>query len=76
LVKVEEGVVHLRLEGSCDGCSSSTTTLKLAIEEAIHKAAPDLNELQIEGVTEAPVRSGAPVTFVPRKHKGTISKVR
>ena len=29
LLGVEDGVVQLRLEGSCDGCPSSTATLKL-----------------------------------------------
>ena len=38
--RVEDGVVRLRMEGSCNGCPSSAMTLKLAIEEAIHKAAP------------------------------------
>ena len=65
LVKVENGVAYLRLEGSCHGCPSSTITLKLAIEEAIYKAAPDLIELQVEGVTDPPPRPGIPVTFVP-----------
>ena len=52
LVGIEEGVVRLRLQGSCSGCPSSTMTLKLAIEEAIHKLAPDVDEIQAEGVTE------------------------
>src|SRR6266516_4082467 len=68
LVKVENGVAYLRLEGSCHGCPSSTITLKLAIEEAIYKAAPDLDGLQVEGVTEPPPRpQGVPMTFVPPK---------
>jgi len=41
LVGVEEGRVHLRLQGSCDGCPSSSATMKGAIEEAILAAAPD-----------------------------------
>jgi Fe-S cluster biogenesis protein NfuA/nitrite reductase/ring-hydroxylating ferredoxin subunit len=52
LLGVEEGVARLRLEGSCNGCPSSTMTLKLAIEDAIHKAAPDL--VEIEAVGAAP----------------------
>ena len=69
-VKVEKGIAHLRLQGSCHGCPGSTSTLKLAIEEAIYKVAPDLNGLQVEGVTEPPRRAGAPVTFVPpKRHK-------
>jgi Fe-S cluster biogenesis protein NfuA/nitrite reductase/ring-hydroxylating ferredoxin subunit len=51
LVGVEEGVVHLRLQGSCEGCPSSTMTLKLAIEDAIHKVAPDVEDIQAEGVS-------------------------
>ena len=75
-VKVEDGIAHLRLEGSCNGCSSSTVTLKLAIEDALNKAAPDLNGLQVEGVVEPPTKPGAPVMFVPRKSKASISKTR
>ncbi len=68
LVRIEDGVAYLRLEGSCHGCPSSTITLKLAIEEAIYKAAPDLDGLQVEGVTEPPPRpQGVPMTFVPPK---------
>jgi Fe-S cluster biogenesis protein NfuA/nitrite reductase/ring-hydroxylating ferredoxin subunit len=54
LLSVDEGVVRLRLEGSCSGCPSSTMTLKLAIEDAIHKAAPDVDEIVAEGAVEPP----------------------
>jgi Fe-S cluster biogenesis protein NfuA/nitrite reductase/ring-hydroxylating ferredoxin subunit len=54
LLGVEEGVARLRMEGSCKGCPSSTMTLKLAIEEAIQKSAPDLDGIEAEGVTEEP----------------------
>ncbi len=69
LIGIENGVAHLRLDGSCNGCSSSTITLKATIEEAINKAAPDLNGLEVEGVAELPARPVTPVTFVPRKRK-------
>ena len=54
LLGIESGVARLRLEGSCDGCPSSTMTLKLAIEEAIQKTAPDLEGIEAEGVAEEP----------------------
>ena len=54
LLGVEEGVARLRMQGSCSGCPSSTVTLKLAIEEAIEKAAPDLEGIEAEGVAEEP----------------------
>jgi Fe-S cluster biogenesis protein NfuA len=69
LISIENGVAYLRLDGSCNGCSSSTVTLKATIEEAINKAAPDLNGLEVEGVAELPARPVTPVTFVPRKRK-------
>lgn len=52
LLGIEDGVARLRLEGSCNGCPSSTMTLKLAIEEAIQKAAPDIERIEAEGVAE------------------------
>jgi Fe-S cluster biogenesis protein NfuA/nitrite reductase/ring-hydroxylating ferredoxin subunit len=54
LVAVEDGVVRLRLDGSCSGCPSSAMTLKLAIEKAIHEAAPDIDEVVAEGAVEKP----------------------
>jgi Fe-S cluster biogenesis protein NfuA/nitrite reductase/ring-hydroxylating ferredoxin subunit len=51
---VEDGVARLRMQGSCSGCPSSTMTLKLAIEEAIQKTAPDLEGIEAEGVAEEP----------------------
>lgn len=65
--RVEDGIAHVRLLGSCHGCSSST--LKLAIEEAIYKFAPDLDGLQVEGVNDPPARSGIPLVFVPPRRR-------
>ena len=48
----ERGVVHLRLEGSCDGCPSSAMTVKSAIEDAILVAAPDVVAVEAEGMVE------------------------
>lgn len=63
LLSVADGVAHVRLQGSCDGCPSSALTLKTAIEEAILKAAPDVISIEAEGVTESPVRPEA--GFIP-----------
>jgi Fe-S cluster biogenesis protein NfuA/nitrite reductase/ring-hydroxylating ferredoxin subunit len=54
LVGVDGGIVRLQLQGSCNGCASSAMTLKLAIEEAIYEAAPDLVALEVEGVVTQP----------------------
>jgi Fe-S cluster biogenesis protein NfuA len=45
-----EGVAHLRLEGSCDGCPGSTLTVRNAIEQAVLAAAPDVVRIETEGV--------------------------
>jgi Fe-S cluster biogenesis protein NfuA/nitrite reductase/ring-hydroxylating ferredoxin subunit len=54
LLGIEEGVVRLALRGSCDGCASSTATLKLAIEEAIQRAAPDVEAVVADGAVAPP----------------------
>ena len=58
LLGVDESVVHLQMQGSCHGCPSSAMTLKLAIEEAIYEAAPDVTAIEVEGVVEQPAHSG------------------
>ena len=50
-VDPEAGVVRLRLEGSCDGCPSSTQTVKLAIERAIEQAAPEVTADVVDNLT-------------------------
>lgn len=50
-----EGTVELRLRGTCDGCPSSSVTLKLAVEEAIRKAAPEILEVRANTVAEEPL---------------------
>jgi len=54
----DEGVVRLALEGTCNGCPSSSRTLELAIEEAIHRAAPEVERIDTEGAVPAPVAAG------------------
>jgi Fe-S cluster biogenesis protein NfuA len=69
-VNIENGVAHLRLTGGgCNGCSSSISMLKQALEEAIYNAAPDLDGLQVEEVSDLPARSGVPVRFVPPRRR-------
>ena len=50
LLGVSDGVVHLRLEGACNGCPSSALTLTSAVEDAIQRAAPDIERIEAEGV--------------------------
>ena len=51
LVTLSDGVVRLRLDGSCDGCPSSAATMQQTIEEAIFAEAPDVCGVELEGMT-------------------------
>lgn len=62
LVGVSDGVATVRMQGSCEGCPASAMTLKLAIEDAVLKAAPDVDRVEAEadGVGDTPP-GGAPL---------------
>ena len=66
LVGVDDGTrVRLRLLGSCHGCPSSSLTLKMAVEQAIREAAPEITSIVVDsdGLEEAMVAvAPAPTT--------------
>ena len=61
----EVGAVRLRLEGSCDGCPSSSLTLRNAVEAAIVAAAPEITVFDVDQPGEGAdaVGPGVPVTL-------------
>ena len=72
----EEGVVHLQLEGSCDGCPSSSLTVQNAIEEAILVAAPDVVAVEAEGMVEPAPRAAADPAVPPRERgRGHVARL-
>ena len=50
-LSVIDGVVRLKLLGSCGSCPSSSVTLKNAVEEAVFEAAPDIERIVAENGT-------------------------
>lgn len=50
LLSVRDGVVRVRLEGSCHGCPSSTITMQMTIQCAIEEAAPEVIRIDVEGL--------------------------
>ena len=52
LISLDDGVARIRLEGSCDGCPASSSTLELAIKTALDEAAPDLIGIEVEGLEQ------------------------
>lgn len=57
LIDVHDGIVRLRLHGSCGSCPSSSLTLKNAVEEALFQAAPDIKEIVAENAATEHVSS-------------------
>jgi Fe-S cluster biogenesis protein NfuA/nitrite reductase/ring-hydroxylating ferredoxin subunit len=64
----EHGVVHLTLSGSCQGCPSSTVTVRLTIEQAVAEAAPETAGVDVEGVVEP---AGPPLLQITPRPGGT-----
>ena len=44
--KFEEGVLYLRMQGSCAGCPSSSATLKTGIENMMRHYIPEVEEVR------------------------------
>lgn len=57
LIGVRDGIVHLRLHGTCGSCPSSSITLKNAVEDALYEVAPDIVEIVSENAA-AEAQSG------------------
>jgi len=47
-----EGVVRLKLLGSCGSCPMSIMTLKAGIEQAIKKAVPEITAIEAINLTD------------------------
>lgn len=52
LIEVGDGVVRLRLKGTCNHCSSSSVTMQQTVEEAIYGKAPEITSVEVETTTE------------------------
>ena len=44
--RFEDGVVYLRMQGACQGCPSSTATLKMGIENMLRHYIPEVVEVR------------------------------
>lgn len=44
--KFEDGVVYLQMQGACQGCPSSTATLKMGIENMLRHYIPEVVEVR------------------------------
>jgi Fe-S cluster biogenesis protein NfuA len=46
LIEIEGSTVRLRFMGSCEGCPSSSVTLKSTVEKSIFEAAPEVDSIE------------------------------
>jgi nitrite reductase/ring-hydroxylating ferredoxin subunit len=65
-----DGVAHLRLNGSCDGCASSSATVQLAIRGAVESAAPEVVLVDVVNVTAERDPRELPVLQIGRRPDG------
>jgi Fe-S cluster biogenesis protein NfuA len=54
LISIDGAEVHVKLQGACGTCGSSTETLKSTIEGAIYDAAPEIAAVIAETAPAAP----------------------
>ena len=54
VLDVSDGVVRLRLMGSCDGCPSSTLTLTQGVEKILRERWPSFRGIEVEGAEDEP----------------------
>jgi Fe-S cluster biogenesis protein NfuA len=59
-----DGIARLRLQGTCNGCASSTITVQHTIEGAIAGAAPELVGVDVQGVATAAKSGPQPIQLL------------
>ena len=64
VASIVDGVVKVRLKGTCDGCPSSSATLTYGVEEALRKHWPGFRRLEQVDVAEEIDESKADLTCV------------
>lgn len=53
VLDVTDGTVHVRLSGSCSGCTASAITLQRGVEDALREGYPGFRRLTVEEDEEA-----------------------
>ncbi len=64
LVSIEDGVAFVRLLGACQGCGSSTETLRDAVAKALLDHLPELVEVREAPPADAPGETIIPVSSI------------
>jgi Fe-S cluster biogenesis protein NfuA len=51
LVKIDQAVAFLRVEGACDGCATAASTIRITLKQALEQAAPEIDAIEVEGLS-------------------------
>lgn len=77
VVGIVDGVVRLRLQGSCQSCPASAMTLKYAVEDAIYDVAPDVTAVLAVSNEERPqAASFIPLTELALTDEPTLDQAK
>ncbi len=71
LVRIEAGIAYVRLLGACQGCGSSTETLRDSVAQALLEHLPELTEVREVPPDSAPTDAFIPVSAVGFGRPGT-----
>ena len=74
LVAVSNKTAHLELWGSCHDCSASMITLKAVIEKALHEQVPELERIEVAGLTH--VASDDAYKWLPLLHEYELQNLK
>lgn len=47
LVRIEDGVAYVRLQGACNGCSMASVTMRNGVEEALIESVPVITRVEV-----------------------------
>jgi Fe-S cluster biogenesis protein NfuA len=70
---ISDKIAHLQLWGSCHGCSASLITLKTVIEKALHEQVPELERIEVAGLTPTPADDAR--KWLPLLHRFELQKL-
>ena len=57
LAYIEDNIVYVRMDGACNGCSQTATTLRNLVEERMRESVPEI--VKVEVVPHEPTRDSA-----------------
>lgn len=72
VVDVRDGVVRVRLSGSCSGCTASAITLQHGVEEALRDNLPGFRGLEVEEDDAPPHAPPGPTLLDPQDDRRSL----